>query len=219
MLQLARCIPFGVYIADLLQFQGPFEREWIHRPTTKEQDVAGVGDLARDLLDGRLGVQGLRDEARQRAERGEVLVAQRGPDRAAGLRGPQREERQHRELAGEGLGRGHPHLHPGADRQRETGFPGDGTPGHVHHRGGLRLAGAVAERRERVRRFARLADEERERAGRDRRLAVAELGGDVDLGGKPRHPLEPVFRHVAGVSGGAAGHHQHPLHSGKIDSR
>ena len=88
-----------------------------------------------------------------------------------------------------------------------------GALAHVHHRCGrcARLLGE-AQRRQRVRGLARLRDEERHAALRQRRRAVAELGCDVDLDRDPRGLLDPVARGEAGVVGGAAGDDRHPLH-------
>ena len=63
----------------------------------------------------------------------------------------------------------------------------------------------VAQRRERVGRLARLRDEDREIARRERRLAVAELRGDIDLDRQAREALEPVFADQPGIVRGAAG--------------
>jgi hypothetical protein len=56
-----------------------------------------------------------------------------------------------------------------------------------------------------------LRHEDRRAAPGHRRGAVAELRGDVDLDGNAGDPLEPVFRDDAGMIGGAAGDHRHPL--------
>ena len=51
----------------------------------------------------------------------------------------------------------------------------------------------------------------RVQAGRvEGRLAVARLGGDVDLHGQARQGFEPVFRHQPGIIGGAAGGDREP---------
>ena len=68
----------------------------------------------------------------------------------------------------------------------------------------LVLAG-ITQRRQRIGGLARLRNEDRERAGIERHLAVAKLRGDIDVDRQPREPLEPVPRHHAGIVGGAAG--------------
>ena len=78
------------------------------------------------------------------------------------------------------------------------------------------LSRGIAQRGERIGGFARLADEERPGGGRERRLAVAELGGDIDLDRQARQLLEPVFRDMAGVGGGAAGDERQAVDAGEI---
>ena len=80
----------------------------------------------------------------------------------------------------------------------------------------LLLAG-VAQRRQRVGGLARLRDEDREAARLERRLAVAELGGDIDLDRQPREALEPVFGDQAGVVGGAAGRDRDALELAEVE--
>ncbi len=81
----------------------------------------------------------------------------------------------------------------------------------------LLLLLGVAQRRQRVGGLARLRDEDREPAGLQRRLAVAELGGDIDLDRQPREALEPVFADQAGIVGGAAGRDRDPLERAEIE--
>ena len=76
----------------------------------------------------------------------------------------------------------------------------------------------VAEGGEGVGGLARLADEDAEGAGPERRLAVAELGGDLDLDRQAGDALEPVLRHVAGVVGGAAGDEDDAVDAGEVDA-
>ena len=103
------------------------------------------------------------------------------------------------------LGGGDADLGAGKRRQHDVGLARDGGGAHVDDRGdALALGLAVAQRRQRVGRLARLRDEQREPALRQRRLAVAELGGDVDLDGNARIALDPVFADQARVVGRAA---------------
>ena len=89
--------------------------------------------------------------------------------------------------------------------------------GHVDHRQHLtRALLAIAQRGERVGRLARLADEQRRGPFGDRRVAVAELGRDIDIHGQAGQLLEPVFRGEAGVERGAAGNQAHALDRGEI---
>ena len=73
------------------------------------------------------------------------------------------------------------------------------------------LALGVAQRGQRVGGLAGLRNEDREIALAQRRLAVAEFGGDIDLDRHAREPLEPVFGDVAGIARGAAGRDRNAL--------
>ena len=86
----------------------------------------------------------------------------------------------------------------------------DGRRTHVDDRGdALALRLAVAQRRQRVGRLARLRHEQGEPALGQRRLAVAELGGDVDVDRNARVALDPVLADQARVVGRAAGRDRH----------
>ncbi len=76
----------------------------------------------------------------------------------------------------------------------------------------------VAQRGERVGGLARLRDEQRQAALGQRRLAVAHLGGDVDLDREARVALDPVLADEAGVVGGAAGRHGDARQAWRVDA-
>ena len=69
----------------------------------------------------------------------------------------------------------------------------------------LAVLPGVAERRQGVRRLARLGDDQHHPALRQRRLAITEFGRDVDLDRHPGDLLQPVFGDQPGVIGRAAG--------------
>ena len=117
------------------------------------------------------------------------------------------QRRQHRQLAGESLGAGDANLRPGMGRQQQIGLARHAGGGHIdHHGNGLPIGLAVAQRGQRIGGFAALADEDGEAARLQHRIAIAELGGDIDIHRQAGEGLEPVFRHEAGVIGGAASH-------------
>ena len=62
----------------------------------------------------------------------------------------------------------------------------------------LRLG--IAQRRQRIGGLAGLRDEEREIALAQRRIAIAEFGGDIDFDRQARELLEPVFGDIAGIA-------------------
>ena len=75
----------------------------------------------------------------------------------------------------------------------------------------------VAHRGERVRGLARLRHEQRRASGHERRVAVAELGADVQVDRQAGQLLEPVLGDHAGVVRGAARHHDQPGQGGEVD--
>ena len=219
MLQFAGRIAFGVDIADFLQLQRAFERQRIHRAAAEEEHVAGARQVAGDLGD--LGLQRQRagHEAGHAAERrGQALFLGR-VEMAALAAGHERQRREHGQLAGEGLGRGDADLRAGEDGQRHVALARDGRGLDVDDRDDPAALGThVAQRRQRVGRLARLADEDADGARAERRLAVAELGGDLDLHRQAGEPFEPVLRHVAGVVRRAAGHQHQAVAGGEVDA-
>ena len=80
----------------------------------------------------------------------------------------------------------------------------------------LALGAGVAKRGEGVGGLARLRDEEGEPARLEHRLAVAELGGDIELDRDPGELLEPIFGDHPGVEAGSAGDDGDPRHAGEI---
>ena len=69
----------------------------------------------------------------------------------------------------------------------------------------------VAKRGERIGGLARLADEQREAARLQHRLAVAELGRDIDVDRDARELLDPIFGDQPGVIARSAGDDGQPL--------
>ncbi len=84
---------------------------------------------------------------------------------------------------------------------------------------GLALGLGVAQRCQRVGRLARLRDHDRDAVAAHRRLAIAELGRDVDVDRYPGDALEPVFRRQARDIGGAAGHDGDAVDPGGIEGQ
>ena len=156
--------------------------------------------------------------ARNLAERLDELGLERGADDAARLAGGDGEAGEHRQLAGEGLGRGDADLGPGERRQHGVGLPRDRRLAHIDDRHDvLALRAAIAERGERIGGLARLRDEQRRAAGIERGLAIAELRGDIDIDRQPRPALEPIFGDEAGIEGGAAGREREPGELGEVE--
>ena len=125
---------------------------------------------------------------------------------AARLAGGDRNRGQHHQLAGERLGRGDADFGTGQRRQHGLAFARNGRGRHVDD--GQRvhaLRFGIAQRRQRIGGLAGLRNEDREIALAQRRLAIAEFRGDVDLDRQAAQALEPVFGDVARIARGAAG--------------
>ena len=101
---------------------------------------------------------------------------------AARLAGGDRERGQHHQLAGEGLGRGDADLRTGQRRQHGLAFARDRRGRHVDDGERVHaLRFRVAQRGQRVGGLAGLRNEDRQIALAQRRLAVAEFGGDIEF--------------------------------------
>ena len=95
---------------------------------------------------------------------------------------------------------------PGQRRQHGFAFARDGRGRHVDDGERMHaLLFGVAQRRQRIGGLAGLRNEDRQIALAQRRLAVAEFGGDIEFDRQRGQPLEPVFGDVAGIARGAAG--------------
>ncbi len=120
------------------------------------------------------------------------------------------EELERHDLGQVALGRGHADLGPGPGVEHAVGRPGHGGVDHVgdHQHLGAEAGGLLHGLR-RIERLARLGDAHTECALRHHRVPVAELAGDVDLGGQLDPVLNGVLGHQGGVVAAAAGHDAH----------
>ena len=106
----------------------------------------------------------------------------------------ERHQRQRRHLAGERLGAGHTDLGTGVEVDAAVDFARDGGTDHVDEADGPGPAPlGLADGRQGVGGLARLGDADDQRALVDDRIAVAELGGVLDLDRDPGQLLEHVL--------------------------
>ena len=130
-----------------------------------------------------------------------------GLERALHLGELEGQQVHHGHLGHVGLGSGHADLEARAREDHAVGVARGLAAHHVGHADHLGAAlTRQAHGRERVRGLARLRDAHHQVVLVDHRIAVAELGGDVDLHVHPRPRLDGVAAHEPGVVGGAAGH-------------
>ena len=214
-LQLAGGIAFGVDVGDFLELQRAFHGEREVGVAAEIEHVAIVREFARHLLDLRLELQHLAgDSAAFRQARAPAP----SPRPARSCRAPRRRatasEASTESWQVKALVEATPISGPASVGSIDVGFARDGRFAHVDDRADrhARLA-AVAQRGQRVGGLARLRNEERRAALRDRHLAIAELGGDIDVDRQAREALEPVFADEAAEIGGAAGRNRQAVES------
>ena len=181
-LHLRRGIALGVDVGDLLELERALER---HREVDAASQVERVGGRAEEPLGQRLDLGGapedLGDLLRQAAQRLDELPALQDAQ-VPEPRQPKRHQRERRHLAGERLGARDADLRAGVQVDAAVHLAGDRGAHHVHqaHRPCPAALG-LADRRQRVGGLAALGDADDQRAAVHHRIAVAELGGVLDL--------------------------------------
>ena len=118
-------------VADLFEFQGAFQSNGVMQTTAQEQSVFFAGKVLRPRDELRLQGQHALQGDRQVAHGFEVLRLIGGAQAAFGLRQRQGEQKQTRQLGGEGLGRGHANFHTGAGDVGQRAFAHHGRGGHI----------------------------------------------------------------------------------------
>src|SRR6266849_2915680 len=105
-----------------------------------------------------------------------------------------RQEEQYGYLGRERLGTGDSHLGPGMEVNSPVGLASDRAADGVDDRQGRMAAPlCLAQRTQRVGRFARLAEDKNQRPIIERCVAVAELAGILDLDRQVSEPLDQVL--------------------------
>ena len=179
---LAGCIPLGVDVADLLQFQRRFQRDRVVGAAAQAQHVAHAGHTLGQMADRRIVRQQLRRAGRQFQQRRDQCGLTAGADRAAGPACGDRDTGHCHQLRRERLCAGHADFGPGHRLQHHVAFARHRAFRHVQHaQHMLALAFHVAERGERIRRLTALADQKPDAAGRHGRSAVAQLAREIDV--------------------------------------
>ena len=193
-------------VADLLQLQRALHGDGKQRAAAEEQHVARADDLGGQSADPLILLQhrgGMAGHGEQRL--GQPALLQRRhlppcPGEADGEAG------EHGELRGEGLGRGDADLRPRHGQQRGVGQPRHGAFRHVDD--GQHALPAIPQqlqRRHGVGSLAGLADQDAGAALGQRRVAVAELAGDVRVARDAGQLLDPVAADMGRQEGAAAG--------------
>ena len=146
MLHLARCIAFGVDIADFLKLKRAFQRQGIIRPTAKVEHIPRRCDMVRHirnlLIMRQSGIEG--GWRFNEVVNNIPLFISAQTSLHHRQMGGQRSE--HRQLAGKGLGRGHAYFRPGMGGQQQIRLARHGTGRHIDdNRNLLPLRPRVAE--------------------------------------------------------------------------
>ncbi len=216
-LEFARGVGLGVDVGDLLELERAFEGDGVVHAAPEKQGVFAAGELFGPGDDLRLQRQHALHGGGQVAQGGEhggfSLVAQAAF--GAGQRPGQQVERD--KLGGEGLGRGYADFGPGTGEELHGGFACHGAGGDVDHGQGVGVAEllGVFERGQGVGGFARLGNDDDQRARVGYRVAVAVFAGDLHLDGHAGDGLDPVLGGEPGVEAGAAGQNAHAADGGE----
>ena len=162
MLELARGVALGVNVGDFLELERTLQRERKAGAPTEIEDVAALGEIAREVLDLRLERERLRHQARSLGQRAHHLALLLLGQHSASAAGRQRKTGEYRKLAREGLGRRDADLGASERRHHRVAFARDRRAGDIHHRERmLFVLLGVAQRRERVGGLTRLRHENR----------------------------------------------------------
>src|SRR5262249_56215053 len=97
-------------IRDFLELERALQCERKAGAATEIEDIAALGEIARELLDLRLERERLRHQARRLDQRAHHLSLFFFGEHPAGAPGPQRKTSEYRKLAGEGLCPTPPHF-------------------------------------------------------------------------------------------------------------
>ena len=207
MFELAGGVGLGVDVADLLHLETSFQADGVVQTAPNEEDVVGVGVLAGEPLDALLVLQhplNLFRQGLQLADEGAAALLINAAAHLGKLGGEQIDRRQ---LGAVGLGGGHRDFRPGVGVQQVIALPRDAGAHHVddtQHRHALVLG--KAQGGQAVGGLARLGDDDHQRIFHQLGVAVAELGGKVDLDRQVGHRFDDVFSRRPDVVGRAAGH-------------
>ena len=174
----------------------------------------------RELLDAGLARHRLRHQAGNGDELADQLLFRHLVHQPAQPCKTDGKAGEHGKLAGEGLGGSHANLRPGQCQGGDVTFARNGGGRHVDdsHQV-LALLLGVAQGGQRIRRLARLRDNQRQPARLHRGLAIAELGGDINIHGHPGVTLEPVFAGQARQIAGATGRYGEAIEFGNVKTK
>ena len=204
---------FRVDVADLLELERAFHRHGVVHTTPEEEPVLPTDESRRRVSNRITLLENAFDLVWNRRhlieKRGDLILREK-----ASSTDERREKRIHHHLAHEGLGTGDADL--GSDSQIDTGvgLAGDRGSDDVHHaQTHGPLLTSFLHGRQRVGGLAGLTDRDDHGPLFDDRISIAELAGELDVGGNLRKILHEVLADHRGVQGGPLPDEDDPFRS------
>ena len=195
-----------VDVGQFLELQCTLERDREADVAPQEEHGLDRSELLGELLDRLSERKGLFDLGGQLGKRVVDVADLVGIHRATRLGQRQADHVVRRDLREEGLGGGHADLRAGVGVEHRVGFARDlGTVGITHRQHPRSLGLGVAHGLQGVGGLTGLGDGDDEGLLVQHRVAVAELGCDLDLHRDAGPVLDGVLRQQPGVVGGTTG--------------
>ena len=213
MFELASRVSLGMDVADFFQLQSTFQSDGVMQTTSQEQGVLFAGKVLRPGNELRLQGQHALQRHGQVAHGLQVLRLISRTQSAFGLGQRQGEQEQSSQLRGERFGGGHANFYTCTGDVGQRAFAHHGRGGHIAngqgvlHAQGLRMA----QCRQGVGGFTRLADGDHQAARVGHRGAVTVFAGDFHLARHVGDALQPVLGDATAVVTGAAGQDQYRI--------
>ena len=203
-----------MHIADLFEFKASFQRKRIVKAAADKEAALGVHIAAGKVFD-LLAVRQTRlDDLRCMQQLRRIAAGLRLAQSAARIGQTQGKQVQHTHLHRVSLGGGHSDLRPRIGVHHVVGRARNGAAHHIHD-GKHRHAAALGQLEccQRVTGLAGLADDDDQIVLFQNRVPVAELAGNVHLGGHTGQRFNGRFAHHAGMHRRAAAHQMHPANA------
>ena len=205
MLHLGCGIALSVDVADLLEFQGPFESDGVVQVASEKQDAAGgaevLGSAGGQGFEGKGAIEGA-GGGFEGVEHGQA-VSEGEVSNAGQVQG---QEREHGDLGSEALGAGDADLGTGVEVDAADGLTGDrGADDVADGERGVAAAAGFAECAQGIGRLAGLGQDKDEGVIVERGVAVAELTGVLDLDRQVGQALDQVLADQCSMPARAAG--------------
>ena len=206
-LEFARSIRLGMDVGDLLELERAFQTKCIIDVAADEEDIPQVEEERGQVLHLLPLPEHVLHKRRKPLERGHCLLKRLVREHAPYLRKAQRDQVHDRKLRAVSLRGSDGDLRPGPGVKHILALIGDGRTHHVHNGEDMRAAPLrLTQGKERIERFAALADDDHERVFIHDRVAVAEFRGKLHRNGHIQHFGEHVLARHAHIARRTAGY-------------